>query len=440
MTTKINTFFIFLLCLIPIFLVTGPALPDITISLSSIFFLYYIFFNQKKYILTKSNFFKISIIFWISLIFISFFAVDNLKSFQDSIIFIRFLLIPIGCYFLFFKNDIFLKYLLFVIFVTVIFVSLDTLLQFFRYTSADGFGKDIFGFKSEWDGRLTGPFKDELIPGSYVSKFGLLGFAFILVNKKLNNMFFLKSLYLSLVLLVCFSSGERMALATYSLGLVLLFLFLKGNRKAIFIAIILGLLSILTIYKIHPFYSDYKVLESNELHLGLKIEKKYPCKNDLNKECIKVVDRQPNFFKIIKNFSSSAYGEIYLLSFEMFKDRPVTGIGLNNFKSLCVNEKKYKSMMAELNCQAHPHNIYIQWITEGGMIVFTLFLIYLYFLFDLIAKNKGDKDLKIISIISVFILVWPIMSTGSLIKNWYGIIFFFIIAISMCLSRIKKDS
>ena len=97
-------------------------------------------------------------------------------------------------------------------------------------------------------------------------------------------------------------------------------------------------------------------------------------------------------------------------------------------------------MMAELNCQAHPHNIYIQWITEGGIIVFTLFLIYLYFLFDLIAKNKGDKDLKIISIISVFILVWPIMSTGSLIKNWYGIIFFFIIAISMCLSRIKKDS
>ena len=179
MTNRINIFLTYLFCLLPILLITGPALPDITISLGGIFFLYYICFTNEKYEIIKNNFFQISIVFWISLIFISFFAFDNLKSFEDALIFIRFLLIPIGCYFLFFKNDVFFKYLLLIIFVIVIFVSLDTLLQFFRYTSIDGFGKDIFGFKSEWDGRLTGPFKDELIPGSYISKFGLLGFAYI---------------------------------------------------------------------------------------------------------------------------------------------------------------------------------------------------------------------------------------------------------------------
>ena len=30
--------------------------------------------------------------------------------------------------------------------------------------------KDIFGFRTDWYGRLTGPFGDELIPGAYLSK------------------------------------------------------------------------------------------------------------------------------------------------------------------------------------------------------------------------------------------------------------------------------
>ena len=175
-------------------------------------------------------------------------------------------------------------------------------------------------------------------------------------------------------------------------------------------------------------------------YILIKNRKQFPCKENQNQLCTKIVDRQPNFFKIIKNFSSSAYGEIYLLSYQMFKDNPITGIGINNFKFLCNKEIKYKSMMSELNCQAHPHNVYIQWITEGGLIVFFLYLFYLYFLFNLIIKNNGDKTLKFISLISIIILIWPIMSTGSLIKNWFGIIYFFIIAISLCLSRIRKDN
>jgi len=35
---KINYFFIFFILLLPITLITGPAIPDITITLSAIFF------------------------------------------------------------------------------------------------------------------------------------------------------------------------------------------------------------------------------------------------------------------------------------------------------------------------------------------------------------------------------------------------------------------
>ena len=95
--------------------------------------------------------------------------------------------------------------------------------------------------------------------------------------------------------------------------------------------------------------------------------------------------------------------------------------------------------MVNYDCASHPHNIYIQWLTEGGIIVFIFFIMYLYFLVEFVIRNNGDKKYKIISIIIIFSMFWPIMSTGSLIKNWYGIITFFIIGLCICLSKFKNN-
>ena len=123
----------------------------------------------------------------------------------------------------------------------------------------------------------------------------------------------------------------------------------------------------------------------------------------------------------------------------MFIDNPITGIGINNFKYLCNNNYYYSDMMINYNCASHPHNIYIQWLTEGGIIVFISFIFYLYFLVQFIINNKGDKKYKIISIVIILIMFWPIMSTGSLIKNWYGLTTFYIIGMCICLSKFKKN-
>ncbi len=176
--------FSYLYLLIPFFLITGPAVPDIIITCGLIFGIFYVIYQKEYDKLIKINLLKISIIFWFSLLFISLFAYNKYNSFQDSLIFIRLILIPIFCYYLYFKNKKIFVQSLFVILVLVVFVCLDTLYQFLNYTSKDGFGEDIFGFKSSWYGRLTGPFGDELIPGSYVSKLGLIGFAFIIYLKR----------------------------------------------------------------------------------------------------------------------------------------------------------------------------------------------------------------------------------------------------------------
>ena len=58
-----KNFFIILYLIIPLFLVLGPALPDITITFGGIFFLIWLFYNKKKYELIKNNFIYITIIF-----------------------------------------------------------------------------------------------------------------------------------------------------------------------------------------------------------------------------------------------------------------------------------------------------------------------------------------------------------------------------------------
>ena len=174
MINKIKNIFSYLFLLVPLSLITGPAVPDLTITFGGIFGLIWIVLKEDKYSLIKNNFIQISLFFWLSLIYISFFSINKEKSFVESLIFLRYLLIPICCYFLFFKNNKFFYYFLLSVFVLVVFVCIDTLFQFFNYESKNGFGEDIFGFKTDWYGRLTGPFGNELIPGSYVSKFGLI--------------------------------------------------------------------------------------------------------------------------------------------------------------------------------------------------------------------------------------------------------------------------
>ena len=440
MTSYIRFFFIYLFIFLPVTLITGPAIPDLTITFGGIFGLLIIILQKKGLNLKKNRLIQISLLFWLSLIFISFFSTNQMKSFQDSIIYLRYLLIPICCYYIFFKEEKFFNQLLLVILISVTFVSIDTLYQFFNYNSKEGFGTDLLGFKSEWYGRLTGPFGEELIPGAYVSKFGLVGYVFLLNNKFFKNKFFIQSIYLSIILIVCFASGERMSFASYLLGLIILLFLLNNNRIVILQSLIIAIVSIFLIYKFHPFYNDFKVIESSEHHQGLKIEKFYECENDINKECSKILYLQPNIFKILQNFSSSAYGEIYLLSLEMFKDNPFTGIGISNFKLLCENENKYKKMMQNYGCASHPHNTYIQWLAEGGLIVFISFILYLYFIYRFIQNNEGNNTNKIISIVLLIILFWPIMSTGSLIKNWYGISVYFIISVSLCISRIRINN
>ena len=431
--------FSILFALVPVLLITGPALPDITITFCAIYFLITFIFIKKKYNFITDNFFLVSIFFWFCILFISFFAYDKTKSFQDSIIFLRLLIIPTTAYFLFFDSKKKIKFAITVIFICICFVLTDTLFQFINYNSKDGFQRDLLGFIPKWYGRLTGPFGDELVPGAYVSKFGLLGYLFFIFIKKIKYQKFLEIVYLSLLGLVCFASGERMAMATFFLALFFLLIFLKKRRILLLFSIIVSFTLIVLCYKFHPFYNDYNIINSTHYHQGLTIEKFFYCHEGVSLKCSKILNLQPSFLEIIKNFSSSAYGEIYKVGLNMFLDNIFTGVGISNYQITCINIPKYNQIMVNYECASHPHNTYIQWLSEGGLITFTSFIFLLSFIFSFLIKGTNQMVFKLIAIASMIILFWPIMSTGSLIKNWNGVLSFYIIGLCMSLNRIKLD-
>lgn len=438
MLNKISFIFIFFITILPVTLITGPAIPDITITFAGIFFLIYFVVKKETKIIFNNNLFIFSFIFWFFLLFISIFAENVFLAYRDSIIFVRFLIFPIVLYYLISKNEKIFNLIINIIFFSVIFVCIDSIYQFSNYNPETGFGKDIFGFTPDWYGRLTGPFYKELIPGAYVSKFGLLGLIFIFNNFINNKQNIIIIIYLTLIGIVTFISGERMAYLTFALGIFILVIFFNKKRRVFLLSLFSIFLFTFILSKTHPFYNDYKILESTPYHLGLKIEKEYKCNND-QEICKKILNLQPSFIEVLKNFNQSAYGQIYNLGLKMFSDHKLQGIGLNNFTYLCKNDDRYNNLMINYNCTSHPHNYYLQWLVETGIIGLILFMSYLYLIFKFILK-KPINNYSILSLALIVILFWPIMSTGSLLKNWNGITTFFIIGMCLSLKMIKQKN
>jgi len=432
-------FFSFLLMILPISLITGPAIPDLTITLSIFFLLFYLIYNKYINKILEFSWFKISLFFWAYLILSSFFAYDIFKSVGESIVFLRFLFIPFLIYFLLFNSEKNTKILFLVIFLSVIFVIADCLFQFFNYSSDKGFQQDLFGYTPDFApyNRLTGPFKD-LVPGAYVSRFAFIGLVFFhIFIKNIDLRQIIVIIYLGICGYLTYITGERMAFATYGLGLLIYVFFNKKfKRHYLAFSIILMFLLIGLTLKFHLSFNDFTIKDSSPIELGLIVEKEYKCNFEPSKICKKEVKFQPSFVSIIENFNLSAYGEIYGLALRMYKDNKIFGIGLNNFKILC-EEEKYKKNLINIGCVTHPHNYYLQWLVETGPIGLILFLIYLISVLLYILKNNTNYELKLISIIVFVILFWPIMSTGSLTKNWLGVSTFYVLGLILFMHKIK---
>ena len=157
--------FIFLstnICLIPFFLITGPFLSDLSLSLCSISYLFYILLN-KRFNVFKNYFFIFFLIFYSSIVISSLQSANVLFSLHSSLPYIRFGLF-ILCVWHVAREDIKLFNKIFLVLTAIyILLVLDGYLQFFTGTNILNFEKTGI--------RVSSFFGDELILGSYVTRF-----------------------------------------------------------------------------------------------------------------------------------------------------------------------------------------------------------------------------------------------------------------------------
>ena len=124
------------------------------------------------------------------LIIISIISINPILSLESSLFYIRFIIFPLAFWYLLDKNEQNIKL------ISIIFVSAYSLVMFDAFVQYF-FNQNLIGLKYSGN-RLSGIFGDELILGSYLSRFFPLvcGFSIILFTKnKFYQIFFLVTIY-----------------------------------------------------------------------------------------------------------------------------------------------------------------------------------------------------------------------------------------------------
>ena len=385
MKKKITRNFIFLYYLIPILLITGPALPDISLSLISIFGVF-IFYKNYKLIINDNILQKYSLfflLFYTILIIGSFFSFNFKISFLNSIPFVRFYFFTIFIYLLIlddYKNVNKILYL--TLSIVFLLISLDGIYEYFAK-------QNIFqtsSYNSHIENRISGLFGKEWIIGTYTIKLLPLYTYLFFSGIKKNYYFFFSIIFLSFV--VIFLSGERAAFILSLLYLLILFLSLKIKPLYLFYILLTFILIfiIINLFDNSSFIRLIGILHPNEKYL-----------------------------------------KMYEVSLNIFLNSPFFGEGLYSFRYLC--DYKEFSSYGYASCSTHPHNIYLQLLAEAGifafLIIFILFIICLFIIFKNIFFRKYDKVLLTFLCSSFVINLFPLLPSLNIFYNWHNVIIFF---------------
>ena len=84
-------------------------------------------------------------------------------------------------------------------------------------------------------------------------------------------------------------------------------------------------------------------------------------------------------------YLGSGYRGIYETSYKMWKEQPIIGFGLKSFRAKCW---EILPRIEGLACANHPHNYYLELLSEVGIIGFILMIIF----FIILSKKFFDLN------------------------------------------------
>lgn len=216
-------------------------------------------------------------------------------------------------------------------------------------------------------------------------------------------------------------SGNRMPLILFILTLSLVFIFEIKEKKKFFPLILLGLFTFLIIFN---FNTKVKT-NFKEFYITLSRIVAVPIENNNNEHSVLIPTGVPYLYEFISFYDT-------------WLQNKTIGGGIKNFNFYCHDGPKKK---IDIECNLHPHNYYLEILTETGLIGF--FIVLIIFIKSLhqsfykkyfLAPSHNNKII-IPFIFLFFVEIFPIKSTGSFFTTGNASYIFLILAILIGLSK-----
>jgi len=484
----------FLLIIFPISLVAGSFIAEISMNSLSLIFLYKIFRN-KNFNIFKKNFFLIFIIFYVIILVSVIFSNYIEAIFFKNFFYFRYILFTFAIVYLLKENNKLYLLVYKVLCAVFLILSIDGLVQFFFDHNILGDPKirpdrltGLFG-----DKMILGSYLSRILPLIV----GLFFYNLLVLNKK-QKILGIFIIFISFITI--FLSGERMPLISIIFYFISLIVFINISKKIklLFFSIIFSSITIVlvlspTIFDRHikqtidqvNFNFDKKNFFSNFLFYDRTyttaingfLDKKiighgaksfrYFCKEaryvdklpmkyeqysiggliDAKKGFItKIFFKKDNLVRSgdpVFNYKINGIEKTFFVQDKIFpKEFYFSRIKLppaneqNKYKPLNLNHIGLDFYYKKNGCTTHPHNFYIQLLSETGLVgFFTIFSIFIYLIF-LVLKNyffsfqkKQKKNLmtnfQICLIFGFITTLLPFVPNGNFFNNWISMIIFY---------------
>ena len=421
--------FNFLMILFPFSFIAGNMLININLILLTLIGL---FFFSKDLI-------KIKFIL-LDKLFISFFFLILLTGLiNDYEFFIQGLDDWMGFFPTTVRSILFLKYLLFYLIIRILiskqiinfklfftscamaalFVSFDIFIQFI-------FDVDIFGYEAK--GRhYSGPFGDEKIAGGFIQRFFIFAlFILPIFYNKFKNSKLIIPMLIIIFFFAILLSGNRMPLLLFLFSLIITSIIMREFRKYLIALILLIILSVSIIINLK--------FEGNKIGSNI-----YTFNKQISDMYSFIVLDSKNISE-----SKSQYLKEFYSSYGTWELNKFIGGGLKNFRYYChVRDKKH--YISGFTCNMHPHNYYLEILTETGVIGGIIILMILFNILYLINSKKiiFSSKLQYNYFVIPFIILlitefFPIRSSGSFFTTNNATYIFLITAIFVGIIRKKN--
>jgi O-antigen ligase len=377
------------------FLIWGPFFPDLIVSISALFFLYYLLKKNNFYYLNIKPFI-IFLVFCIITSLISLESEDISLSIKSSLFYFRIGVFSCFIWYSIDQDKSILTYFYYALVLCFLALVIDGYIQYLT-------GTNLVGFKISGN-RVSSFFGDELIMGSYLSRLFPLLFALFLIKKKQKyEIYFIGALFI-LVDVLIFISGERSAFFFLNLSTVFIIILIKEYQKFRLATFIIAIICVL-------------ILSLNSSKLNQRMFKGPVEDMGLIKSSKEAVIFSPQHDSLIRT------------AYNMFKDQPLLGHGPKMFRVIC-KDKKYATGISP--CMTHPHNFYIQLLAETGIVGFLfLFSALVYVIYTalrqlksiIFSKKRPLTDYQVCLLAGILITIWPFSPNGNFFNNWLMIVY-----------------